>query len=47
MSLFQDKENTLSRVYTGNFAVKQGKVWRHGENNLTVIINIRSRLYAS
>ena len=34
--LFPDRENT------GNFVVTQGKIWKHKENILTVIINIRS-----
>ena len=41
MLLFQDREiHSVDIVYTGNFAVTQGKVWRPGENNLTVIIDI-------
>ena len=34
--LFPDRENT------GNFVVTQGKIWKHRENILTVIINIKS-----
>ena len=35
--LFPDRENT------GNFAVTQGKIWKHRENNLTMIINVKSK----
>ena len=37
--LFPDGENT------GNFTVTQGKIWRHRENILTVIINIKKYAY--